>query len=111
MSKDQEARARSVREIARDSSGLQSALRRAEAFLALNARLAPELPETLRDQVRVACIEGGTLVIAAGSAAWATQARLHQHALLDAARRHWPQPLDSVKVVIAPGLEPGGLAD
>lgn len=96
---------RSVREIARGASGLQHALRRAETYLALNARLAPELPEALRAHLRVACIEGETLVLAAGSPAWATQARMHQARLLEAARQLWPEPLSGVRVIIAPGLE------
>jgi hypothetical protein len=98
-------RARSVREIARSSDsrgdGLRLALRRAEAYLALNARLAPALPAALREQVRVACIEDRTLVMAASSPGWATQARLQQHQLLEAAKALWPTPLDSVRIIIA----------
>ncbi|MBY6205172.1 DciA family protein [Halomonas denitrificans] len=96
---------RDVREIARSASGLQQALRRAETYLALNARLAPALPEPLRAHLRVACIEGETLVLAAGSPAWATQARMHQASLLEVAKALWPQPLANVRVIVAPGLE------
>lgn len=100
-----ESRPRSVQEIARNAGGLRQALRRAETYLALNARLAPELPDALRRHLRVACIEGETLVLAAGSPAWGTQARLHQARLLEVARSLWPQPLSSVRVIVAPGLE------
>ncbi len=96
---------RNVRDIARGASGLQQALRRAETYLALNARIAPELPEALRAHLRVACIEGETLVLAAGSPAWATQARMHQARLLSAAQALWPERLSNVRVMIAPGLE------
>ena len=99
-----ETRARSVREIARSASGqaggLRQALRRAESYLALNERLAPSLPEAMRGKVRVACIEDGVLVLAAPTPAWATQARLQQASLLDAASRHWPTPLSGVRVIV-----------
>ena len=94
-----------MREIASGASGLQQALRRAETYLALNQRLAPELPEGLRRHLRVACIEDEMLVLAAGSPAWATQARMYQAQLLEAARALWPEPLRSVRVIIAPSLE------
>ena len=109
MSSSSKSRPRSVREIAgsadRRAGGLQQALRRAETYLALNARLAPELPDGLRDHLRVACIEDEMLVLAAGSSAWATQARIHQSRLLDIARTLWPQPIRGVRIIVAPGLE------
>ena len=112
MAPRSEKRPRNVRDIARDArsassggDGLQRALRRAETYLALNARLEPELPESMRGHLRVACIEDEVLVLAAGSPAWATRARLHQGRLLDVARGLWPQPLRGVRVIIAPGLE------
>ncbi len=104
MAGKRETRARSVREITRSASGqpggLRQALRRAEAYLALNERLDPMLPETMRGRVRVACVENDILVLAAPTPAWATQARLQQAALLDAARRLWPTPLSGVRVII-----------
>ena len=105
MSTRSRTRPRTVGEIARSASGLQQALRRAETYLALNARLAPALPESLRAHLRVACIEGETLVLAAGSPAWATQARMHQARLLGVAKGLWPEPLSNVRVIIAPGME------
>lgn len=111
MAGKRETRARSVREITRSASGqaggLRQALRRAEAYLALNERLAPTLPESMRGKVRVACVEDGVLVLAAPSPAWATQARLQQTSLLDAARRLWPTPLTGVRVIIV-AAEDGG---
>lgn len=109
MTSRSKTRPRSVRDIAgsadRSAGGLQQALRRAETYLALNARLAPELPDGLRDHLRVACVEDEMLVLAAGSPAWATQARFHQARLLEVARELWPQPLRGVRVIVAPGLE------
>lgn len=111
MSGSEHRRARSVREIARSvdsrGDGLRLALRRAEAYLALNQRLAPLLPEAMREQVRVACIEERTLVIAASTPTWATKARLQQHQLLEQARGLWPTPLDTIRIIIAaPPTEP-----
>ncbi|NKI34321.1 DUF721 domain-containing protein [Wenzhouxiangella sp. XN79A] len=106
MAGKRETRARNVREIARDAGGqaggLRQALRRAEAYLALNERLAPMLPDSMRDAVRVACIEDTTLVLAAASPARATQARLQQAVVLEAASRLWPTPLTEVRVIIVP---------
>jgi hypothetical protein len=111
MASREDKRARSVRDIARAADsrgdGLRLALRRAEAYLALNERLAPNLPEAMRPHVRVACIEQRTLIIAATTPAWATQARLQQHQLLEQARSLWPTPLDSIRIIIAaPSAEP-----
>lgn len=96
--------ARSVQEIARGQPGMARALRMAEACIALNARLQPLLPAAAKGQVQVACIEGSTLMIACASSAWAARARMHAEALLDEARRHWPAPLEEIRVFIAPGM-------
>lgn len=96
--------ARSVQEIARGQPGMARALRMAEACIALNVRLQPLLPDSARGQVRVACIEGTTLLIACASSAWAARARMLAESLLDEARRHWPAPLEEIRVFIAPGM-------
>jgi len=97
--------ARRADEIARArGGGLGQALRRAEAYVALNARLIELIPERARDEIMVACIDGDCLVIAAASSARATQARLLASDLLQAARRHWPEQLARSRVIVTPGI-------
>ncbi|MFO7764524.1 MAG: DciA family protein [Wenzhouxiangellaceae bacterium] len=98
------AGARRVDAIAGDRGGPGRALRQAQAFLALNARLRERIPENARGRIAVACIEGDCLVIAAASSARASQARLLADSLLEAAQRHWPGKLARTRVIVAPGL-------
>ncbi|MCA1780405.1 MAG: hypothetical protein LC637_13830 [Xanthomonadaceae bacterium] len=93
-----------IREITRGQTGLASALRKAELYLALNRRIQPMLPVSSRGEIAIACIEGDCLVLAAASPARATQARLHAHSILDQVRTLWPAPLRSTRVVVVPGL-------
>ncbi|TVQ34615.1 MAG: DUF721 domain-containing protein [Wenzhouxiangella sp.] len=87
--------------------GLAGLLRRARAFEALDARLQPLLPENARGQIRVACVEGETLVLAATSPAWSSRARLEAPRLLEAAADLWPTELRSTRVIVTPlNLEP-----
>lgn len=97
--------ARDVGDIAADSPGLAGALRAARAYRELNRRLAPGLPESARDAVRVACVEGDCLVIAAASPTWASRARMLAPELLEQAAALWPQALNEWRVVVAPGME------
>ena len=99
-----EKHARRVDAIARGQSGLGQALRRTEAYMALNARLVDLIPERARGEIMVACVDGDCLVIAAASSARATQARLLADQLLDAARKHWPGELARSRIIIAPDL-------
>jgi|SRR6056297_335515 len=96
--------ARRADEIARGQGGLGQALRRAEAYLALNARLADIVPERARGEIMVACVDGDCLVIAAASPARATQARLLADTLLEAARKHWPGELARSRIIVTPDL-------
>jgi len=99
--------ARRADDIARGQSGLSQALRRAEAYIALNARLADLIPERARGEIMIACVDGDCLVIAAASSARAAQARLLATSLLEAAQKHWPGKLSRSRVIVAPGLEQG----
>lgn len=103
-SPDKRDGARRADAIARGQGGLGQALRRAEAYIALNARLAELIPESARGQIMVACVDGDCLVIAAASSARATQARLLADSLLEAARRHWPGELARSRIVVAPEI-------
>jgi len=101
---DKRDRARRVDVIARGQGGLGQVLRRAEAYMALNARLVELIPEPARGEIMVACVDGDCLVIAAGSSARATQARLLADSLLEAARRHWPEKLARSRVIVTPEI-------
>lgn len=96
--------ARRADDIARATGGLGQALRRAEAYLALNGRLAGLIPENARGEIMIACVDGECLVIAAASPARAAQARLLAASLLQAARRHWPGRLERSRVIVTPEL-------
>lgn len=96
--------ARRADAIARAQGGLAQALRRAEAYMALNGRLAELIPEQARGEIMVACVDGDCLVIAAASSARAAQARLLAASLLQAARDHWPGKLERSRVIVTPGL-------
>lgn len=72
--------------------------------MALNARVREAIPENARGEIGIACVEGDCLVIAAASAARATQARLLAGSLLEAAGNHWPETLARTRVIVAPGL-------
>lgn len=98
------AGARRADAIAGDRGEPGRALRQAQAFLALNARLRERIPENARGRIAVACVEGDCLVIAAASSAHASQARLLADSLLEAAQQHWPEKLTRTRVIVAPGL-------
>lgn len=96
--------ARRAEAIAAESAGPGRALRQAQAYLALNARLRAQIPENARAHIAVACVEGDCLVIAAASSARASQARLIAEALLAEARHHWPGELTRTRIIVAPDL-------
>jgi hypothetical protein len=95
---------RRVGTIARQPGDLGALLRRTEAYIALNARIAEAIPASARGEIGIACVEGDCLVIAAASSARATQARLAAEAILEAARRCWPAPLARARIVVTPGI-------
>lgn len=98
------AGARRVDTIARAQGGIGPALRRAEAYIALNERVRERIPEGVRGEIAIACVERDCLVIAAASSARAAQARLLAASLLEAARTHWPEALARTRVIVTPGL-------
>lgn len=100
----QGAGARRADTIARAQGGLGQALRRAESYMALNARLVELIPERARGEIMIACVDGDCLVIAAVSSARATQARLLATSLLEAARKHWPAALARTRVIVTPEI-------
>jgi len=95
---------RRVDAIAQGHGGMGKALRRAETYIGLNARLRPLIPENARGDITIACVEGDCLVVAAASSARATQARLMADALLQTARAHWPTRLTRTRVIVVPSL-------
>jgi len=97
-------RARRVEAIAAERAGPGQALRQAQAYLALNARLRERIPENARGHIAIACVEDDCLVIAATSPARASQARLLAEPLLAEARHHWPGKLTRSRIIVAPGL-------
>lgn len=101
------ASARRADAIARGHGGLGQALRRAEAYMALNARLVDLIPERARGEIMVACIDGDCLVIAAASAARAARARMLADSLLEAARKHWPGELARSRIIVTPEIGRG----
>ncbi len=92
-----------VTTISSSHRGLSGVLRQARAFEALDQRLQLLLPESDRGHIRVACVEGETLVLAATSPTWSSRARLHALALLEAAASLWPTPLTKTRIIVAPG--------
>ena len=79
------------RRVAGGDRRLASLLRASQAFEALDARLRPHLSESSRGNIRVACVEGDCLVLAAASSAWASRARLEAQNLLEHAKELWPR--------------------
>ena len=85
---------KSVSAVAGGDRRLASLLRASQAFEALDARLRPHLSESSRGNIRVACVEGDCLVLAAASSAWASRATaLEAQNLLEHAKELWPGEL------------------
>lgn len=95
---------RSLERIASEDLGLSRLLELARGFEALDARLQARLPESMRGHVRLACIEGECLVLAAASPAWASRARLTADELLAEANRHVDGRLARTRVIVVPQL-------
>jgi len=90
----------SARDIADKDRQLSALMRAARAFDALDQRVQAVLSDSSRGRVRVACVNGRQLVLAAESPAWATRARLEADTCLQTARQVWPQDITSVKVIV-----------
>ena len=85
-----------------EAAPLNRLLRAERQFAALDAQIQLHLSDLARGQLRVACVQDGTLVLAAQSSAWATRARLEAQAALAAAQQLWPAPIYKVQVIVAP---------
>jgi hypothetical protein len=75
---------------------------RARALDALDHQLRQPLPDPLRHQCRLADVRDGRLVFLASSSAWAAKLRMHQTALLAAARKTAGQAIEKFAVKVAP---------
>lgn len=93
---------RSVDAVAAGDSGLHQLLQAARFFDRLDEQIQPCLPEQMRGMIRIACVEGDCLVIAADSPAWASRARLLADELLNEANRHLDKPLARTRVTVVP---------
>jgi hypothetical protein len=93
---------RDIEQISEADGGLGRLLATARALERLDAHLQSTLPARLRGQVRLACIEGKTLVLAASSPAWASRARLLADDMLREANRQLDEPLTSTRVIVVP---------
>lgn len=93
---------KSLRDAISGASPLKRLLRAERLFAALDAQIQPHLSELARGQLRVACVQDETLVLAAQSSAWATRARLEAPTALTAAQQLWPAPISKVRVIVAP---------
>lgn len=93
---------KSLSEAISGTSPLSRLLRAERLFAALDAQIQPCLSDLARGQLRVACVQDETLVLAAQSSAWATQARLEAQNALAAAQQVWPAPISKVRVIVAP---------
>lgn len=90
-------------DIVAGSGPLQRLVRAQRIFEALDAKIQPVLSESARGQVRVACVDGSTLVLVAASSAWASRARLEAENALEVARNVWPESLSGVRVIVGKG--------
>ncbi len=87
-------------QIASGDRALSALLRMGRVYDELDRRLQPSLPEGSRGHIRVACIDGDCLVLAATSSAWASRARLEAETLLQAARGFWPEDLNRTRIIV-----------
>lgn len=108
MNRFPETRAKSIRtrldEQGNSRDGFATAIRHAQAFAALDRRIAGQIPEALRSRIGVACVREDCLVIAATEAAAATRARMIAPQLLQLAAANWPKPLTHWRVIVTPDV-------
>ncbi|NDY96679.1 DciA family protein [Wenzhouxiangella limi] len=90
-------------DIVAGSNPLQRLVRAQRVFEALDAKIQPALSQAVRGRIRVACVDGETLVLAADSPVWASRARLEADHALEIARTVWPEALTKVRVIVATG--------
>jgi len=95
---------RAIGEVSEGHQGLRRLLETARALDRLDASLRHVLPGSMREHIRLACIEDTTLVLAASSPAWASRTRLLAGELLREANRHVDQRLEGTRVIVVPGL-------
>lgn len=92
--------ARPVQAVLNGNRSLAALLRAGKAFDELEKRLRPHMSEISRETVRVACVEGDTLILSVTTPAWATRARMEAPRLLQEAQAIWPTPLRQFQVII-----------
>ncbi|MGY6631095.1 MAG: DciA family protein [Wenzhouxiangella sp.] len=92
--------ARPVQAVVDGHRSLAALLRAGKAFDELEKRLRPHMSEISRETVRVACVEGDTLVLSVTTPAWASRARLEAPRLLYEAQAIWPSPLRQFRVIV-----------
>lgn len=95
---------RGISQVAESHEGLGRLLATARTLERLDAQLQLVLPGNMRGHIRLACVEGRTLVLAAESAAWASRARLLADDLLKEANRRLDERLEGTSVIVVPGL-------
>ncbi len=78
---------------------LGSLVARARAYGQLEQRILRAVPGMEPNRIRVACIRERCLVLSADSPTWATRARTLSGPILAEAARHWPTPLDEVRII------------
>ncbi|MFW5815553.1 MAG: DciA family protein [Wenzhouxiangella sp.] len=85
------------------SDPLQRLVRAQRVFEALDERIQTSLSTSARGKIRVACVDGATLVLVASSSAWASRARLEAARALATAQEVWPETLSEVRVIVSAG--------
>lgn len=93
-------RARPVQAVLDGNRSLSALLRAGRAFDELEKRLRPHMSEISRETLRVACVDGDTLVLSVTTPAWASRARMEAPRLLYEAQAIWPTPLRQFQVIV-----------
>ncbi|MGY6586794.1 MAG: DciA family protein [Wenzhouxiangella sp.] len=93
-------RARPVQAVLDGNRSLSALLRAGRAFDELEKRLRPHMSEISRETLRVACVDGDTLVLSVTTPAWASRARMEAPRLLYEAQAIWPTPLRRFQVIV-----------
>ncbi len=99
-SSDDSGSNRDIPGILRRRNHLGSLVARARAYGELERKLAPILPSMLHGRLKVACVRDRSLVLAVESPAWATRARTLTQPILAEAKKHWPAPIDEVRIIL-----------